>query len=245
MTTPASGIRSVVALRISVALGLLILALVVVSELRGSVKPCGGLSSDYRPVIAFELARTASDLEAIFGKPGDPCRADVVAAMDSINWVDALAFIPLYGAFMISFFLGMRERDAGLARLGVWISVIAVLADYAENACLMQLTPELDAASIWLALLPWATGIKWLGLGTAAGIAALTFARATDRRAWHLVAALGCFLAFLASLAAMLSPPAFGPTLSVSIFASWMLFTVTAAIDWFAGSSKRLAAADH
>jgi hypothetical protein len=244
MTTPApSRIRSIVALRISLAAGLLILVLTVLSALREPVRPCGDLPSGYAPIIAFELARTADDLAAIFGPPGDPCRAGVVEAMDAINWIDVLAFIPLYGAFMIFFFAGMRERDGRLARLGIWVSVVAVLGDYAENACLMHLTPALDPASIWLALLPWATAIKWVALGVAAGIAALIYARASDRRAWHILAAIGCFVSLLVSLAAMASPHRFGPMLSPAIGVSWLTFLVTALLDSFAGNAARRATA--
>jgi hypothetical protein len=236
--TTSSRISSVVALRISLAAGVIILALTVLSALQPPIQSCGNLSKDYAPIIAFELARSAYDLEAIFGRPDSACRPGVIAALDSINWIDVYAFIPLYGAFMIFFFLGMRDRDARLARLGVWISVLAVLGDHAENTCLMNLTPELDASSVWLSLLPWATGVKWIGLGVAAGVAALIFSRAPDRRAWHIIAALGCFASLLISIAAMVSPIAFGPVLSTGIGVSWVLFLVTAFIELVGGKPK-------
>ena len=63
----------------------------------------------------------------------------IIERMDAINLVDVLVYIPAYGVFMAFFFLGMRERHASLATLGFRVTIIAVLGDYAENACLMNL----------------------------------------------------------------------------------------------------------
>ena len=153
------------AFRISFAAGLLVLAVTLFSATQPPVQPCGNLPQNYAPIIAFELARSPADLDAIFGN--EPCRSGVVERMDAINLVDVLVYIPVYGVFMAFFFLGMRGRHAALGTLGFRIAVSAALGDYAENACLMNLTPQLDPASIWFTLLPWATGIKWLGLGVA------------------------------------------------------------------------------
>jgi hypothetical protein len=160
------------AFRISFAAGLLVLAVTLFSATQAPVQPCGNLPQNYAPIIAFELARSAADLEAIFGTQ-EPCRSEVIGRMDAINLVDVLVYIPVYGVFMASFFLGMRTRNPSLGRLGFRVAVVAALGDFAENACLMNLTPQLDPTSTWFTLLPWATGIKWLGLGVAAAIAAV------------------------------------------------------------------------
>ena len=160
------------AFRVSFAAGLLVLAVTLFSVTQ-SVQPCGNLPQNYAPIIAFELARSSADMEAIFGSQ-EPCRSEVVERMDAINLVDVLVYIPAYAVFMAFFFLGMRARHASLGTLGFRISIIAALGDYAENLCLMSLTPQLDTGSIWFALLPWGTGIKWLGLGAAAAPALRT-----------------------------------------------------------------------
>ena len=239
MTSPAtSRISARLAFRLSLAAGLVILVLTVLSALREPVQACGGLDPNYAPIIAFELARAETDLQAIFGAPDNPCRPGMIAAMDTINWIDVLAFIPVYGAFLVFFFLGLAYRNPKLARLGLQISIVAVLGDYAENTCLMNLTPALDASSVWLQLLPWATGVKWLGLGAAAAVAAMIFAHAPDRRPWHIVAALACFVSVLVSMAAMFAPVAFGPLLSAGIGISWLVFLIDDAIEVIAGPGQ-------
>jgi hypothetical protein len=220
------------AFRISFAAGLLVLAVTLFSITQESVRPCGNLPQNYAPIIAFELARSSADLDAIFGNEADrsdsSCRALVVEAMDAINWVDVLVYIPVYGVFMAFFFLGMRARHAALGTLGFRIAVLAALGDYAENACLMNLTPQLDPASIWFALLPWATGIKWLGLGVAGAIAAAIYVKSSGARGWNYLAALACAAAFLSTVAAIAVPAMFGPLVSLGVGLSWLAYLITA-----------------
>ena len=215
------------AFRISLAAGLLVLAVTLFSATQEPVRPCGNLPQNYAPIIAFELARSAADLEAIFGTQ-EPCRSEVIQRIDAINLVDVLVYIPAYGVFMAFFFLGMRARHASLGTLGFRIAIIAALGDFAENACLMNLTPQLDPASPWFALLPWATGIKWLGLGVAAAIAAAIYVKSAGARVWNLLAALMCAAAFLSTVAAIAVPSMFGPLIGLGVALSWLAYLVTA-----------------
>jgi hypothetical protein len=215
------------AFRISFAAGLLVLAVTLFSTTQVPVQPCGNLPQNYAPIIAFELARSPADLDAIFGTQ-EPCRTTVVERMDAINLVDVLVYIPVYGVFMAFFFLGMRGRNASLGTLGFRIAVLAALGDYAENACLMNLTPQLDPASIWFTLLPWATGIKWLGLGVAGAIAAAIYVKSAGVRVWNYLAALLCAAAFLSTAAAIAAPAMFGPLVSLGVGLSWLVYLITA-----------------
>jgi hypothetical protein len=219
------------AFRISFAAGLLVLAVTLLSATQEPVRPCGNLPQNYAPIIAFELARSADDLETIFGARGpllERCGAVAVLRMDAINLVDVLVYIPAYGVFMAFFFLGMRARNAALGTLGRRVAVVAALGDFAENACLMSLTPALDPSSIWFALLPWATAVKWLGLGVAAAIAALIYLRATGARAWSVVAALMCAAACFSTVAAIAAPARFGPLVGLGVGLSWLAYLITA-----------------
>jgi hypothetical protein len=220
------------AFRVSFAAGLLVLAVTLFAATQEPARPCGNLQPDYAPTIAFELARSAADLEALFGTQ-EPCRTEVIQRMDAVNVVDVLVYIPVYGAFMAFFFLGMRERHASLATLGFRVSMIAVLGDYAENACLMNLTPQLDTASRWFALLPWATGVKWLALGLAAAVAATVYVKSAGARLWNLLAALMCAAAFLSTAAAIAVPSMFGPLVGVGVGLSWIAYLITAAAASF------------
>ena len=226
------------AFRISFAAGLLVLAVTLFSATQAPVQPCGNLPQNYAPIIAFELARSAADLEAIFGTQ-EPCRAEAVARMDATNLMDVLVYIPAYGVLMAFFFLGMRARHGSLATLGFRIAVVAALGDYAENACLMNLTPQLDPASAWFALLPWATGIKWLGLGAAAAIAAAIHVKSSGARLWNSLAAVMCAAAFLSTVAAIAMPAMFGPLVGLGVALSWLAYLITAG----AASFRPLAAA--
>jgi hypothetical protein len=217
------------AFRISLAAGLLVLAVTLMSALSEPPRPCGNLPQNYAPIIAFELARSAADLEAIFGTT-EPCRAAMIERMDAVNVVDVLVYIPVYGAFMAFFFLGMRERQPALGRLGFRTSIVAILGDYAENLCLMSLTPALDTNSVWFALLPWATALKWLALGVAAAIAAVMYFRAPAARALNILAGLVCAAAFLSTAAAMAAPAMYGPLVSLGVGLSWLVYLFSAAV---------------
>lgn len=220
------------AFRISFAAGLLVLAVTLFSVAQQPVRPCGNLPQNYTPIIAFELARSAADLEAVFGTQ-EPCRSAVVERIDAANLVDVLVYIPAYGVFMAFFFLGMRARHASLGTLGFRIAVVAALGDYAENACLMNLTPQLDPASVWFALLPWATGIKWLGLGAAAALAAAIYVKSSSARLWNSLAALLCAAASLSTVAAIVMPSMFGPFVGLGVALSWLVYLMTAGSSAF------------
>jgi hypothetical protein len=220
------------AFRISLAAGLLVLAVTLLSATGEPVRPCGNLPQNYAPIIAFELARSPEDLRAIFGTQ-EPCRSAVVERMDAINVVDVLVYIPAYGVFMAFFFLGMRARHAALGTLGFRVALIAAAGDFLENACLMSLTPAVDPASSWFALLPWATGVKWLGLGVAAAIAAALYVKSTRARGANLLAALMCAAAFLGTVAAIAAPAKFGPIVGPAVGLSWLAYLITAAAAAF------------
>jgi hypothetical protein len=224
------------AFRISFAAGLLVLAVTLLSATQEPVRPCGNLPQNYAPIIAFELARSAADLDAIFGKT-QPCRSAVVERMDSINLVDVLVYIPAYGVFMACFFLSMRSRHRAWGTLGVRVAVLAVVGDFAENLCLMNLTPELNPSSLWFALLPWATGVKWLALGAAAGIAALLYLRGSGFSAWFWLAALVCAAAFLTTVGAIVEPARFGAIVGPAVGLSWLMYLVTVGVGAFRGSA--------
>jgi hypothetical protein len=218
------------AFRISLAAGLLVLAVTLLSATQEPVRPCGNLPQNYAPIIAFELARSAEDLDVIFGTRGpllERCGVLVAERMDAINLVDVLVYIPAYGVFMAFFFLGMRSRNAALGTLGFRVAIVAALADFAENACLMSLTPAVDPSSAWFALLPWATGVKWLGLGVAAAIAAAIYVKSAGARTWNIVAALMCTAAFFSTVAAIAAPAKFGPSVGLGVGLSWLAYLVT------------------
>ena len=233
MTNSASApwiVQPRAAWRICLGAGLVILVLTVMSSQQSLARACGGLAENYAPMLAFELARSEADLQLIFGPPGSSCHSQMIARMDSINWLDVLVFIPAYGTFLVGFFLAMRARNVTLASLGVKLSIAAIVTDYLENLCLMLLTPQLDATSAWMTLLPWATGAKWLALGAAAAVAGFVYIGIQPRKFLVVAApaALICWISLVVTIAALLNPPAYGPVLSPAIGATWVIFLITA-----------------
>jgi hypothetical protein len=219
------------AFRISLAAGMVILAFVVFSAAHPGPHVCGGLAPNYLPIIAFELARSVADLHAIFGDHPGACRTAIATAMDDTNWFDSLAFIPLYGSFLAFFFLGARDRAAGLARTGLLLTIIACEADQLENICLFHLSADPDTASVWLLRLMVATETKWVLLGMAGFIGGLILWRSGH---WIARAAiLPCAAGAAVTLISITNPTLAGPTMSLAISLGWIVFLLTDAVGAF------------
>ena len=211
--------RAPFAFRISLVCALILIALVVVGALQPPAPPCGGLPEGYEPIIAFELSRSVADLHLLFGAGPSACRSAMAARMDLTNWADSLAFIPAYGLFLVFFFLGMRERNRRLFDAAIAVVVIACLADYVENTCLFQLSGAPDTASMWLSLLPWATGVKWIGLALAAALAGLGLTAGINY-----VPPILCLAGLLVVLMANIDPHRYGPYAGDAVTLGWILF---------------------
>jgi hypothetical protein len=205
--------------RISLFFALVVLALTVYSVTQPAPPVCGGLPAGYVPIIAFELVRSVSDLHAIFGSAPGACRTAIAHQMDYINTIDSFPFIPVYGLFLVFFFLGRREKNPRVAILAVAITVVACLADYVENYALFHLSPDPDRAT-WIPLLIGATETKWVGLGIAGALAAPLL--------WNgwlgWVAVLLCGIGLVAALLTIPASAAVGPYLSNAIALGWLLF---------------------
>jgi hypothetical protein len=211
--------------------GVVVLALAALSALAPPPPACGDLAAGYPPIIAFELARDAADLAAIFGAAPGPCRAAMVAAMDTANVIDVAAFIPAYAVLLAAWFASRRRDAAGWARAGVAITLIAAVADVLENVCLFALTPELDPASPWLARLIPITAVKWLALGGAAVASAAVLLRASApaRTRAATAGAILCLAAPIATVGAVAAPATFGPLVTPAVAVAWLVCLVSAA----------------
>ena len=209
---------------LSLLAGAALLLLIGLGRTQNQPPVCGNLSANYPTIIAFELARSVSDLHAIFGDSAGACRTAIAQQMDAVNRSDSLVFIPAYGAFLIFFFLGLRSRDARLGSIAVAITVLACAADYVENACLFHLSANPDVASNWLSLLAWATEVKWVGLGIANGIGG--YVLFASRRLLYQLAILPCAISFAVALFSIPKPANVGPYLSQAIAVGWVVFLI-------------------
>jgi hypothetical protein len=211
------------AYRISLLAALIVIALTVYGQMQGGLAPCGTLSPHYATIIAFELARSVGDLQAIFGDAPSTCREKLIASIDYINWADNFAYIPAYGLFLLFFFLGARARDSRLATIGLFLTLLAAVSDYGENYNLFQLTGNLDTPSVWLFYLPWATGAKWVALAAAGTIGGAILAK---RGGFGYAAAVACALGFAIVVLATIDPHGYGAQISNGILLSWIVFLI-------------------
>lgn len=212
--------------RISVFGALVVLALTVLARLGPPpADTCNALAPGYEPIAAFELARSVSDLQVIFGQPGDACRAGITATLDQANVFDAAIYIPAYTLFLAFVLLGLRAgTGAGtlarrLAGVGAGVAVASALGDYVENAALFQLSAAPDVASVWMPVLIGATNFKWVGLGLATALGGVVL----WTRGGLARAAIGpCSLALVAGVAAIAAPGVAGPWLLESMTVAWL-----------------------
>ncbi len=209
--------------RISLGGAVIVLLLTLYSLFQPPLVVCGDLAKDYAPVIAQELARSVGDLHAIFGDAPGACRTAIAARLNLVTWIDCLAFVPAYGVFLLFFFFAMAPRDDRSALFGFILSAVAVVADYVENVCLFQITASPDVAGFALAILPWATGIKWLALGLAGAVGGTILIQ--SGRLNYPAAAL-CALGFLGTILAIANPHLFGKFASNAVVLSWLVFLI-------------------
>lgn len=139
--------------------GLVSLAVTVAFRLLGPVTAAKGCTTD-GAVIQFEFATKADQLAEIFGNPADPCRALAIDAMDAVNQLDVIAYIPSYTLFAVCaalFISGGRLRLPIL--LAILAAAVALAADYVETLTLLEITPTLEAKA---ALLPTSSTAAWI-----------------------------------------------------------------------------------
>ena len=216
-------ISAKLAFRISLGGAAVVLLLTLYSLFQPAMVACGNPGPGYAPVIAEELARGSSDLHAIFGSAPSACRTALAAKLNVVTWADSLVFIPAYGVFLLFFFVGLAPRDDRSALIGFILSGLAVVADYLENVCLFQITAAPDTAGFSLAVLPFATGAKWIALGLAGAVGGTILIQAGRL---NYPAAAMCALGFLGTILGIANPHLFGPYISGAVTLSWIVFLI-------------------
>jgi len=173
------------------------------------VVPPNGCQGPPRPgvsaLLQFQMARSPQDMEDVFGRPSDPCRAEMVAALDRANTGDLYGFIPTYGAFLLCFLLAMmRDGGGSAARLGLVALVAGVGFDVLETATQLRLTRELPGSPAALQALAIGSTGKYAALAILGFCAGATmYARGGGAGR---IAALVCIAGSAAALRGLLSP---------------------------------------
>jgi len=191
-------------------------------------RTCSGpLPAGVSALLAYQLARTPADIEAVFGPAGDPCRAAMIAAMDRANTVDLLGFIGTYSAFLACFFLALwRAGAGGVARLGLAAVGAALTFDVIETATQLHITTALPGTSVSLTLLAIGSTGKYLCLVVVclcAGAAMIARGKWVAR-----LAGTACLVGGLLDVAG-LAFAALRPALSAGNAVAWLVILLYAA----------------
>lgn len=186
------------------------------------------------PVLAFEFARTPAHLDAVFGLPGDPLRAERIAGMFQGNLFDYL-FMVVYGSFVLAFF-GASAKATGDPRWwrAGWLGPLAALSDAIENALLLSINSDMPTPEPELAFLSFFVWLKFIALAVACGFAAWAMVR---QRAW--LPAILVFPPAMAIWVGATAPYRYGETAIFTIFVAWVVMLAFA--GWRAWRQTRLA----
>ena len=185
--------------------------------------PTGGLGA----ILAFELARTPAGVAALFG--AEPCRSALIAAQRTGLWLDALAFIPSYTAFLC---LAAWAAGRRLAWPVIAVLLVAGLSDEIEGALLFAILRGLPGDQAMLDALVWVVGLKFLLLGLATlVIAALLLIqwrgfRLTEWTAARMVGGLGVGFGAVAALRGFFTGPA--PAMMTGFAMAWFILLLVA-----------------
>ncbi|RYD56726.1 MAG: hypothetical protein EOP60_05000, partial [Sphingomonadales bacterium] len=143
------------------------MATLIVSTAFGRIAglvPCGP-SGGAGAVIALELVRSAEQVSALFGS--EPCTSRLIAAQREALWLDLLAFIPAYTAFLALGACALRRSGMVLALVAMSVFLAAGMLDEVEGAVLFKLLGNLPGTQAMYDGLFWTVRPKFalLGLG--------------------------------------------------------------------------------
>lgn len=181
------------------------------------------------PVIAFEFAKTESDLSFLSGN-SELSRLNR-EKMDAGHSGWDMAFSFAYGGFIALLLLRIKGQGRGFIWLGVVFAVLIIPFDINENLTLLQITSALAGSASTEALLLGlyvATWLKWGAIG--ASIAILSAGFTIDKNYWSatvsMLAALG-----IATCWVFNSEPILAETMSKLIFLFFVFFTIKTGVQ--------------
>lgn len=143
---------------------LMTLALTALGPRPGAPLPQGFLT----PIIAFEFAGSAGEIEQLFTHSDAAAGAEMMQSMDRVNRLDFL-YMLLYNGFLFTFALTCARLSGNRLYYVPAVLALGVLAaDALENAQLLGITQALRQGeadlNLYLARLHWFTWLKWGGI---------------------------------------------------------------------------------
>jgi hypothetical protein len=201
-------------------MGFLVFAIFAAFFVLPGVRQANEICGRAPDMTAFELARSVAQIQAVFAETKPGCRDAMVKAMNQMNRVDLPLFMMVYAVFMVS--AALFESAKSRQRRWLWALLaagVALLGDLIETGVLLQITDDLADPGEYIAPLIVSTWIKWLALGTFAGLVAVLTLQQSPRR-W--IIGLVNLAAAVLTVLALLAPATFGTWMSLALGAGWL-----------------------
>lgn len=123
---------------------------------------CDGDAS-LRPILRFEWLISTAQFQHLFG--AEPCRSQLALAMDAVNRIDVMAYIPAFTAFQLFAAWAMRANGRLAALFVINAALIAAGCDMLEDRVLFNLAAMARMGDgvdpIWFVQLFWFVRVKF------------------------------------------------------------------------------------
>ena len=200
--------------------GVVLVALTILMGAAGGVRACDGVTSP-DAMIRFEWVRTVDEVRTLFGE--EPCRSSLAAAMDRMNRLDVLAYIPTFTLFQIFAALALRGSGRGVPMAAIAAAIVAAICDQWEDQILLAITGALPGEQAMIDRLFWLVRIKFALLASAAACLGLLLARSPGATRWlGMAMILGAVIAF----AGLAQPQLLTPGIALA----WAALLIAAAV---------------
>jgi hypothetical protein len=143
-------------------IGLITIGLLLWLGLTAPLMGCG--NEGMSPTLAFQSAKSSSDLMDIFGFGSVTCRNALVERLAIGSRADLLLFIPVYSAFLALIVRALQMPKTTTKYLLNAVLMITVVGDVAETAAQLQILDEVPGRSDFLSILIVGNGMKIFGL---------------------------------------------------------------------------------
>ncbi|MEQ1687753.1 MAG: hypothetical protein ABL874_04185 [Sphingopyxis sp.] len=208
-----------------VVAGLVVIAgLVAMGQVPDQIA-CDGDAS-LRSIFRFEWLTSAAQFQQFFG--AEPCRSQLALAMDAVNRIDAMAYIPAFTLFQLFAAWAMRVDGRLAALFVVNAALIAAGCDLLEDNILFSLsaTARLPEAiePVGLEQLYWFVRVKF-GLLALAAMALGRLVGERGGRRWQ-AASWAMMAGGVVGLAGLAMPQLLAPGIGVA----WAILFVAAIV---------------
>jgi hypothetical protein len=146
----------------AVGIGLITIGLLLWLGLAAPPMGCGngGLS----PALAFQAAKSPSDLMDIFGFGTTACRNALVERLAIGSRADLFLLIPAYAVFLALIVRALQVPKTMTKYLLNAVLTVTVVGDVVETAAQLQILDDVRAGSDFLSILIVGNGLKIFGL---------------------------------------------------------------------------------